>query len=53
MPTLLIWRGFKFRFYALDVDEPPHVHVDRGGSNAKVWLQPVASLTTSATLAMS
>ena len=36
MPTLLIWRG---RFYALDVDEPPHVHVVKEGKSLKVWLQ--------------
>jgi len=29
MPTLLVWRGYKFRFYALDMDEPPHVHIVR------------------------
>lgn len=38
MPTLLIWHGYKFRFYALDVDEPPHVHVVKDGNSLKVWL---------------
>jgi hypothetical protein len=33
MPTLLIWRGYKFRFYALDVDEPPHVHIVKDGKS--------------------
>ena len=36
MPTLLIWRGYKFRFYDLDVDEPPHVHIVKDGSSLKV-----------------
>jgi len=39
MPTLLIWHGHKFRFYALDRDEPPHVHVFKDGKSLKVWLQ--------------
>lgn len=33
MPTLLIWRGYKFRFYSSDAFEPPHVRI------AKVWLR--------------
>ncbi len=41
MPTLLIWRGYKFRFYALDTGEPPHVHIVKGGKSLKVWLQSV------------
>jgi len=39
MPTLLIWQGHKFRFYALDAGEPPHVHVFKDGKTLKVWLQ--------------
>jgi len=39
MPTLLIWHGHKFRFYALDRDEPPHVHVVKDDKSLKVWLQ--------------
>ena len=39
MPTLLIWHGYRFRFYALDRDEPPHVHVVKDGKSLKVWLQ--------------
>ncbi len=42
MPTILI-EGYKFRFYSSDVFEPPHVHVLRGGNEAKIWLQPVAT----------
>jgi len=40
MPTIFI-EGFKFRFYSSDVNEPPHVHVIRGGSVAKIWIDPV------------
>jgi hypothetical protein len=39
MPTLLIWRGYKFRFYASDRYEPPHVHIAKDGRSAKVWLR--------------
>jgi hypothetical protein len=39
MPTLLIWRGYKFRFYALDVDEPPHIHIVKDGRSLKIWLR--------------
>ena len=28
--------------YSSDELEPPHVHVIRGGNEAKVWLEPVA-----------
>ena len=40
MPTIPI-EGYKFRFYSSDINEPPHVHVFRGGNVAKIWLQPV------------
>ncbi len=38
MPTILI-DGYKFQFYSSDEQEPPHVHVLRGGNVAKIWLQ--------------
>lgn len=41
MPTLLRIEGFRFSFYAGDGIEPPHVHVQKGGAAAKVWLLPV------------
>jgi hypothetical protein len=30
--------GYLFQFYSSDIGEPPHVHVKRGGSVAKIWL---------------
>ena len=39
MPTVEI-EGFKFRFYASDIGEPPHVHVRKDRSEA-VWLEPL------------
>ena len=41
MPTVLRVDGFRFFFYALEGDEPPHVHVEHGEKLAKYWLQPV------------
>jgi len=38
MPTLLRWRGYRFHFYSREPDEPPHVHVIKGGAQAKFWL---------------
>jgi hypothetical protein len=37
MPTLLIYDGFKFFFYANE-HEPKHVHVMKGGDFAKIEL---------------
>ncbi|HME27555.1 MAG TPA: DUF4160 domain-containing protein [Acetobacteraceae bacterium] len=41
MPTTLREAGFRFYFYSSDRREPPHVHVDRGGASAKIWLERV------------
>ena len=41
MPTLLIIEGFRFYFFSLEENEPPHVHVRKGGGKAKFWLSPV------------
>jgi hypothetical protein len=37
MPTIFI-KGYKFRFYSSDVNEPPHVHVINAERVAKIWL---------------
>ncbi len=42
MPTVLRIQGFRLYFWSREPNEPPHVHVDRAGASAKVWLQPVA-----------
>jgi hypothetical protein len=42
MPTVLRQDGHRFYFYSHEPNEPPHVHVDKGGASAKVWLDPVA-----------
>ena len=46
MPTVERWRGYRFYFYSHEPNEPPHVHIDRGGATAKFWLEPVALART-------
>lgn len=41
MPTVLRIGPYRFFFYAGDRDEPRHVHVEREGSRAKFWLEPI------------
>ena len=40
MPTVLEVNGYKFKFYSNENQEPAHVHVIKGGGNAKIWLRP-------------
>jgi hypothetical protein len=42
VPTVLRERGFRFYFYALEGNEPPHVHVDRGSGTLKLWLHDLS-----------
>jgi Domain of unknown function (DUF4160) len=39
MPTILRTRGFRLYFVSHDRKEPPHVHIERGGALAKIWLE--------------
>lgn len=39
MPTLLRIGAFRFYFYSHELNEPPHVHVDRGTATIKIWLE--------------
>jgi hypothetical protein len=41
VPVVLRVHGYKFWFYMADIAEPPHVHVAKGGNEAKFWLKPV------------
>jgi Domain of unknown function (DUF4160) len=41
MPTVLKVAGFRFFFYSLENNEPPHIHVENGDRVAKYWLEPV------------
>jgi hypothetical protein len=41
-PVVFRAGGAKFRFFANEGNprEPPHIHVSRGGIDAKFWLRP-------------
>lgn len=41
MPTVLFIGPYRFFFVALDLPEPPHIHVQRERLVAKFWLDPV------------
>lgn len=41
MPTVLRVRGFRFFFFSLENNEPPHIQVTHGNKVAKYWLNPV------------
>lgn len=40
MPTVLFLNGFRFFFYSNENDEPAHIHVRKGNSEGKIWLEP-------------
>jgi hypothetical protein len=41
MPTIWREQGYRFFFYMADRYEPPHMHVQKGDSAAKLWLDPL------------
>lgn len=41
MPTVGRHGPYRLFFYSADRKEPPHVHVERDRSRAKIWLDPV------------
>jgi hypothetical protein len=43
VPTILITSGYRFFFFSLEGQEPPHVHVEQAERYAKVWLGPQAN----------
>ena len=43
-PTILREKGFRFFFYSNEGLEPPHIHVVKGGNEAKIWLTPTVSV---------
>ena len=42
MPTVLRIGAFRFHFYSHEPGEPPHIHIECGGTECKIWLQEVA-----------
>ena len=49
MPVVLRYKGYKFFFYSNEgvPPEPLHIHVRKGESVAKFWLEPRTELTES------
>ena len=41
MPTVLRIGPYRFYFYSHELNEPPHVHIDRDRCSAKFWLKKV------------
>ncbi len=41
MPTVLNASGYRFFFYSMEGQEPPHIHIESGSATAKFWLDPV------------
>jgi len=41
MPTVLRSGPYRVFFFSSDREEPQHVHIERGSSRAKFWLNPV------------
>ena len=46
MPTIATIKGYRFFFFSLDRNEPPHIHVESDESVAKFWLEPVTLART-------
>lgn len=46
MPIVLTYQGYKIYFYSNEglPLEPVHVHIDKAGKTAKVWLKPITIL---------
>jgi hypothetical protein len=42
MPTVLREGGYRFFFYSLENNEPPHIHAEHGDKVAKYWPEPLA-----------
>ncbi|MEZ4730081.1 MAG: DUF4160 domain-containing protein [Caldilineaceae bacterium] len=41
MPVAHREKGYRFYFIMFDLNEPMHIHVDKGGKTAKFWLSPI------------
>lgn len=41
MPTVFEFGPYRFFFYANDLNEPPHIHIQRERNKAKFWLKPI------------
>lgn len=41
MPTVLRVKGYRFFFFSLEGNEPPHIHIEHEDKVAKFWINPV------------
>lgn len=41
MPTVLRVGRFRFYFFSNESQEPPHIHIQAAGDQAKFWLEPI------------
>ena len=41
MPVVLRKDGYRFYFFSNEGNEPPHIHVAKGGAVAKFFLRPI------------
>ena len=42
MPTVLRFKGYRFFFFSLEGNEPPHIHIEQAEKFAKFWLEPIS-----------
>ncbi|MDF1826861.1 MAG: DUF4160 domain-containing protein [Legionellaceae bacterium] len=42
MPTVLRIKGYRFFFFSMEGNEPPHIHIEHGDKVGKFWLNPVS-----------
>jgi hypothetical protein len=42
LPTVLRIGPYRFYFWSHELNEPPHIHVDRDEQSAMYWLQPIS-----------
>ncbi|MBA3441121.1 MAG: DUF4160 domain-containing protein [Pyrinomonadaceae bacterium] len=42
MPMVLRVKGYRFFFFSLEGNEPPHIHVEQAERYAKFWLNPIS-----------
>ena len=47
MPTVLRVDGHRFFFFSNEGREPLHIHVEKAGSYAKFWIDPVVLASSS------
>lgn len=46
MPTVLRIGPYRFFFYSNENQEPPHIHIQRDSALAKLWIGPVALVSS-------